>query len=159
MNWARTDPWFTIRLMLHGMHPNSPLSHPALVKRIFFGASMPQQTVAQFSTGLNRYEAYLWPFSMMAHFADAGRVLGQIRNDAACKVLVLTGTEDRLMSAPIMERLGMFYRDAAAAQGDSDLAGKAAEVAFVPGAGHHLQNDVGWEVGARRLLEFYERVC
>lgn len=27
--------------------------------------------------------------------------------------------------------------------------------AVVPGAGHHCQNDAGWEVGARKVLEFY----
>lgn len=130
-----------------------------LVRRIFFSESMPQQSVLQFASGLNRYESYLWPFSMMFSFADPRKILRQIRNDGKCKVLVLTGSEDKLMTAPIMERLGAFYRDAAAEIGEGNLAGSVAEVAFVPGAGHHLQNDTDWEVGARRLLEFYERIC
>jgi pimeloyl-ACP methyl ester carboxylesterase len=157
-NWAKADPWFQVRLNLQGWHPNSPLSHPALVRRIFFSNKLPEPSLAQFVSRVNRYESYLWPFSMLTSFADPVRVLERIRNDAPRKVLVLTGSEDKLMTAPVMERLGMFYREAAGELGYA-AADEAAEVAFVEGAGHHLQNDVGWEEGANKLLGFYDNVC
>ncbi|KAH7320081.1 Alpha/Beta hydrolase protein [Stachybotrys elegans] len=158
MNWARVDPWFLIRMLLHGWHPNSPLSHPMLIKRIFFGEDIGDAQVAEFQAHVNRYEAFWWPITMMTAFADPRRILRHIQNDSDRKVLVLTGTEDKLMTAPIMERLGAFYREAARALWAGKTTDDAAEVSFVPRAGHHLQNDTTWEIGAKKLVEFYRQL-
>ncbi|MCV5073652.1 hypothetical protein OFB51_27050, partial [Escherichia coli] len=42
--------------------------------------------------------------------------------------------------------------------GFKDTAGRGVRFALVPGAGHHCQNDVGWEVGARKVLAFYREL-
>lgn len=42
--------------------------------------------------------------------------------------------------------------------GPKDTAGRGVRFALVPGAGHHCQNDVGWEVGARKVLAFYRQL-
>lgn len=155
MNWAKEDPWFIFRMLLHGGHPNSPLSHPMLTKHIFFSDAIATPYLLQFQRRLGRYESLLWPFSMMRPFAEPAAILGQIRNDAEAKVLVMAGSGDRLMTGPVMEKLAGAYRDAAR---KLDGENGAVELYFVQGAGHHLQNDVPWESGARRLLEFYARL-
>jgi hypothetical protein len=43
-------------------------------------------------------------------------------------------------------------------QGGEDTTANGTRVTWVPGAGHHLQNDVQWQVGAEKLLAFYEQL-
>ncbi|CCC05271.1 unnamed protein product [Sordaria macrospora k-hell] len=61
LNWFRLDPLFTLRMILHGWHPNSPLSHPSLVRRIFFSDQLPESYLLRFMSFMNRYESFLWP--------------------------------------------------------------------------------------------------
>ncbi|KAF4977144.1 hypothetical protein FZEAL_6287 [Fusarium zealandicum] len=154
MNWWRMDPWFTIRMVLHLWHSNSPLSHPKLTQRAFFGDKCPVSAVIPFQRHLNRYESYLWPFSMMYPFASASSILRRIHNDGASgeKVLVMAGTQDKLMTASVTDKTAAFYREAGTKARDG------VRLCFVEGAGHHLQNDVQWEDGAEKLLEFYKGI-
>lgn len=151
MNWAKIDPWFTIRMLFHAGHSNSPLSHPILTHRIFFGDSFPLSSVAPFQRHLNRYESFLWPFSMMHHFSSASNILSHIRNEgsSAEKVLVMAGSQDKLMDKTVTERTAAWYRDVNA----------GVRIQFVEGAGHHLQNDVQWKDGAEKLLDFYKGIA
>ncbi|KAM7204778.1 putative Abhydrolase domain containing protein [Rhypophila sp. PSN 637] len=188
INWFKLDPWFTLRMVFHGWHPNSPLSHPKLVRRVFFSDEQTDEYIENFHKLGSPYESFLWPLGMGYKFVDPARVLGQISgwgtkgpdND---RVLVLAGDGDKIMTYPVMEKLAWFYRrawaglvrdkklDAAASSSDGgddvrslaadgglDSAGQGVRLAVVPGAGHHLQNDVQWEIGAKKLLEFYEQL-
>ncbi|KAL8296649.1 hypothetical protein RB597_005973 [Gaeumannomyces tritici] len=186
VNWWRADPLFTVRMLFHGWHPNSPLSHPALTKRIFFSdGGVDDDYVARFQARTSAYESFLWPISMMRPFVDPERLLRRLFGRAGAddgssqRILVMSGEGDRLMTPPVMRHLAATYRaaflgearakkieaghDAAAVvplagEGGRDNAGQAVRFCMVPGAGHHLQNDVQWEVGARKLLGFYRQL-
>lgn len=155
MNWWKMDPWFTIRLIFHLWHSNSPLSHPKLTQRAFFGDKFPLSAVIPFQRHMNRYESYLWPFGMMYSFTSPSNILSHIRNDGASgeKVLVMAGTQDKLMTVPVTEKTATFYREAGNDKRDG------VRLRFVEGAGHHLQNDVQWEDGAEKLFEFYKGIA
>ncbi|KAI5458565.1 Alpha/Beta hydrolase protein [Mariannaea sp. PMI_226] len=153
MNWSRLDPWFMVRLMLHAFHPNSPLSHPILTHRAFFGDRFPMSAVMPFQRRMNRYESYGWPFSMMRPFATASSVLRHIHSEASSgyKVLVMAGSQDALMTPQVTRETTEFYRAEAGAE--------RVRMESVEGAGHHLQNDVQWEDGAAKLLDFYKGIA
>lgn len=155
INWAKLDPWFTVRMLFHGWHSNSPLSHPVLTQRAFFGSKFPLESVMPFQNRLSRYESFLWPISMMRPFAKPSAVLSQIGSRAAgsTKLLIMAGTEDKLMTPQETEDITAFYR------GVEGVSEKAIRLEFVEGAGHHLQNDVQWQDGADKLLSFYKQVC
>ncbi|KAI0205569.1 Alpha/Beta hydrolase protein [Astrocystis sublimbata] len=178
VNWWLLDPWFTIRLIFHGWHSNSPLSHPVLVKRVFFSKSYDDKKLAEFQSHLNRYESFLWPMGMMLPFIDPKRVLRSITGwGVSDRVLIMAGTEEKLMTKPVQENTAETYRTAfselvrdstldakdttvqpLSGDGGSDNTGHGVEVAWVPGAGHHLQNDTPWEIGAKKLLAFLQRL-
>ena len=183
LNWWRLDPWFSLRMIFHGWHPNSPLSHPALTRRIFFSDKQTDEYVEGFQKLACPYESFLWPLGMGYKFVSPVRILQQISGWGAgsqSRVLVLAGGEDKIMTHPIMERLAGFYRaayesvvglkkidgaaddggDVESVSGDGglDTAGLGVRLCVVPGVGHHLQNDVDWEVGAAKLLAFYEQL-
>ncbi|KAI3340532.1 Alpha/Beta hydrolase protein [Ustulina deusta] len=175
MNWWRLDPWFTIRMMLHGWHSNSPLSHPFLMKRVFFSDGYPEDKLAEFQSHMSSYESFLWPIGMIFRFVDPKKVLQNITGWGAGKnrVLIMAGIEEKLMTKPVQEKAADTYRTAFSGlvqdtkleahddavhalpgDGGMDSAGHGVELAWVPGAGHHLQNDTTWKIGAEKLLAF-----
>ncbi|GAP83912.1 putative alpha beta hydrolase fold protein [Rosellinia necatrix] len=178
VNWWFLDPWFTIRMMFHGLHSNSPLSHPFLVRRVFFSDDYPDEKLADFQGRMNRYESFLWPCGMVFRFADPKRVLRNITGwGTGNRVLIMAGTEEKLMTRPVQEKAAETYRAAFSGlvrdaileakdeavqdlpgEGGLDNAGHGVELAYVPGAGHHLQNDTMWEIGAEKLLAFLRRL-
>ena len=123
---------------------------------------------------MNRYESFLWPLGMMRRFVDPKKVLQSIMGlDAGNRVLIMAGTAEKLMTRPIQEKTAETYRTAFselvrdtelkarddvvhALPGERgiDNAGHGVELAWVPDAGHHLQNDTTWETGAEKLLSF-----
>ncbi|KAM0248202.1 hypothetical protein ACHAP5_003584 [Fusarium lateritium] len=155
LNWWKLDPWFTIRMIFHLWHSNSPLSHPKLTQCAFFGDKFPLSAVIPFQCHMNRYESYLWPFSMMHSFASASSIFRHTRNEGASgeKVLVMAGTQDKLMTASVTENTATFYRK------EGIEARDGVKLRFVEGAGHHLQNDVQWEDGAEKLFDFYKGIA
>ncbi|KAK4226965.1 Alpha/Beta hydrolase protein [Podospora fimiseda] len=169
INWWRLDPWFNLRMIFHLYHPNSPLSHPTLTRRVFFSSpSYPQSSLLEFQSHTSRYESFLWPLGMLFKFTNPHRLLSSITSASKTKVLVLAGEKDVIMTRGIMEQLGGWYRSAGYKRidgeeeikelegADGDTEGKGARIVYVPGVGHHLQNDFGWEVGVRKLVEFVE---
>ncbi|KAI0452938.1 Alpha/Beta hydrolase protein [Xylaria acuta] len=178
VNWWLLDPWFTFRMIFHGWHSNSPLSHPVLVKRAFFSRDYDEDKLADFQSHLNRYESFLWPLGMIFRFVDPKRVLRSISGwGLSNRVLIMAGTEEKLMTKPVQEKAAETYRTAfselvretrldakdvtihaLAGEGGLDNAGHGVELAWVPGAGHHLQNDTTWEIGAEKLLAFLRRL-
>ncbi|TXT04795.1 hypothetical protein VHUM_04063 [Vanrija humicola] len=142
-NWMALDKWFVFRLFFcHFGHPNSALSHPLLTLRAFFGKAFPLDKVYPFQARMARYESLRWPFSMLSAFAPAQDVLKHVEGR---RVLVLAGDEDALMTPEVTRETAAYYA----------LAGGDVRTEFVQGAGHHLQNDVQWEDGAARLLDWF----
>ena len=89
----------------------------------------------------------------------------------------MAGSEDKLMTPEVQFNSAKTYRDEFVAMveekrieasdeeiiktdGENSLddAGHGVRLAFVPGAGHHLQNDVQWKVGAEKLLAFLRQL-
>lgn len=151
MNWARLDPWFTLRMIFHLWHPNSSVSHPVLTQRAFFGDKFPLASVMPFQHRMNRFESLWWPLAMMRPFATAGQILDSIRPGKGDRVLVMAGDQDKLMTPEVTLNTTAFYK---AVLPD----GNGVRMELVEGAGHHLQNDVQWEDGAKRLLEWYKQL-
>ncbi|KAB5583381.1 Alpha/Beta hydrolase protein [Coniochaeta sp. 2T2.1] len=182
VNWWKVDPLFTIRMWFHLGHPNSPLSHPALTRRVFFHGAVSDAYMEEFQRHINPYECFRWPLSMMKPFTSFPRILGQISGwdeHGGARVMVLRGEYDRLMTLPVMEKLTGAFREAYrqlvrvtdkkidwrredeasfAGAGGEDTQADGVRFCCVPDAGHHMQNDVGWEVGAQKLLDFYEQL-
>jgi hypothetical protein len=180
VDWWTFDPLFGIRLLLHLGHPNSPLSHPALTRRIFFHGPLSDTYLEEFQRHMNPYECFWWPLTMARSFASFPRILMQIHGwgrDNSSRVLVLGGECDKLVMLPVMKKLADAFRgtycrlvkekkiDAGkvsagplAGAGGEDTQADGVRFCVVPGAGHHMQNDIGWEVGAQKLLEFYQQL-
>lgn len=162
-------------MMFHLGHPNSPLSHPALTRRVFFSDALSDQYVHNFQTHTNAYESLLWPMGMVRPFVNARNVVQHIAGwGKGQRILVLAGGGDKLMTLGVMRQLATFYRRAfrtlvsekkleadnsivVPPEGEEGLdnAGDGVRLDIVPGAGHHLQNDAQWKVGAKKLLDFY----
>lgn len=70
MNWWKLDPLFTIRMWFHLGHPNSPLSHPSLTRRVFFHGPVSDAYMEEFQSHINPYECFWWPLAMMRPFAS-----------------------------------------------------------------------------------------
>jgi pimeloyl-ACP methyl ester carboxylesterase len=177
-NWWLLDPFFTIRMIFHGWHPNSPLSHPLLTKRVFFGDQVSSAYVEKFQGHMNAYESFWWPLGMMKPFVNSHRLLSHIAGwGRGPRILILYGQQDKLMTRPVMRRLAESYRAASRHLADKeappagsdavkplpgtdgqDDEGQGVRFCVVPGAGHHMQNDTTWEVGAEKLLRFYEQL-
>ncbi len=165
-------------MILHLWHPNSPLSHPALTKRAFFSDAQTDAYVEAFQDRICPYESLVWAMGMMKPFVDMDQILGQISGgEAGQRVMVLAGELDKIMTLPIMEDLAQAFRtrysslvqrgalqgvDAEVVplpgDGDRDSTGHGVRYCVVPQAGHHLQNDVPWEIGAQKLLAFYKQL-
>jgi hypothetical protein len=148
------------------------------VKRVFFSEGYPDDKLAEFQRHLNHYESYLWALGMMFRFVDPQRVLKNITGwGASNRVLIMAGTEEKLMTRSIQEKAADTYRTAFSelveekkldakeeeihplqGEGGLDNAGRGVELAWVPGAGHHLQNDTTWKVGAEKLVAFLHRL-
>lgn len=177
-NWARLDPWFGLRMFLRDLgHPRSPLSSLTLVHRAFFSAEFPQEQVAAFVPDMPEYESLLWPMGMMLPFVRARDVLRNVlgwvsgRESALRqRVLVLAGGKDTLMGTVLMRRMTEQYRRGLVKlvkQGklnsgshENHLESLSSAVGFfvVEGAGHHIQNDLQWEEGAKHILAFVEQL-
>lgn len=94
----------------------------------------------------------------MKPFATASSILKQIHNNSGEKMLVMAGAADRMMTIPVTKQTADFYREASEGKSDGEDVKNGVRLAFVEGAGHHLQNDVTWEDGAAKLLDFYRKI-
>lgn len=161
-------------MWLHLGHPNSPLSHPTLTRRVFFHGSVSDSYMEEFQRHINAYECLWWPLQMMRPFVDFSRIVTHIDgwgSTKAPRVLILSGEHDKLMTQPIMERLADTFRralDHAATLKKVDTTRHelvadvdhedGVRLAVVPGTGHHMQNDIGWKFGAQKLFEFTQQI-
>jgi len=150
-------------MIFHLWHPNSPLSHPVLTRRVFFSEALSDDYVQKFHEKASPYESFLWIMGMRKTFVDPQTVLSQISSwgRAAQSMLILRGEVDKIMPKPEMDKLAGFYRkafsglvaqkkldaedidvQAISGEGGQDNAGHGVRVSMVPGAGHHLQKYV-----------------
>ncbi|KAL2157744.1 hypothetical protein VTH06DRAFT_5012 [Thermothelomyces fergusii] len=177
-SWRMLDPWFVPRMILHLWHPNSPLSHPALTRRAFFSREQTDPYLEAFQDKMCAYESLASTVGMMKSFVNQRTVLSQLAGRSTGQgVMILCGELDRIMRQPIMEDLVRTYRttysnmvqkkqllgeDAEVVpltgEGGRDNAGHGVRYCLVPRAAHHLMNDVTWEVGAEKVLAFYEQL-
>ncbi|TQN69474.1 Lariat debranching enzyme [Colletotrichum shisoi] len=136
-NWVMFDPWFAIRMLFHGRHPNSPLSNPFLVKQAFFGDQMPDSAVLKFQKHVNRYESFLWPISMMRPFTTAASIAESISGwGSSERIMVMAGTQDKMMTHDVMSKLAALYRTAfAELVGSKKLDAKVNDVEPLSGEG------------------------
>ncbi|KAJ4306744.1 hypothetical protein N0V88_000110 [Collariella sp. IMI 366227] len=178
ISWAALDPWFSFRMIFHLWHPNSPLSHPGLTRQAFFSNDQTDAYVEAFQARINPYESFLWALGMMRPFVSAQNIINQITSwGRGQSILVMVGEADKLTTPSILGNLAKMYRQAFSTQvrqkrldaedtevipvpeeGEQDTTGHGVQFRVVPNAGHHLQNDVTWEVGARKLLAFYRQL-
>jgi hypothetical protein len=170
------DPWFIFRMLFnHFGHPMSPLSSTKLVKQAFFCDDYPMDKVIEFEKRMPRNESYLWPMGQMWRMAEG---LNVIRNIVGWgnteRIAIILANNDRLITPNLCQRTADEYREAfdnAVLGGDiiadfrevavapnGESVGQGVIVYVVPGAGHHLQNDLQSEVGAVKLLDFYEHL-
>ncbi|QDS73337.1 hypothetical protein FKW77_006648 [Venturia effusa] len=175
LNWFFLDKWFLPRMLFkHFGHPMSPLSSTALVKQVFFSPEYPLSSVAQFESLMPRYESFLWPNGMLFRFVNFQNVLKRISGKGhGSRILILAGERDRLVSLDIAKREAEEYRsvfrelaktnrlkaevdDVVEEEGEST--GCGVQFRVVDGAGHHFMNDLMWEEGAEKLLDFYEQL-
>ncbi|KAH7106098.1 Alpha/Beta hydrolase protein [Auriculariales sp. MPI-PUGE-AT-0066] len=157
LDWMKMDRWSSIRGIFHLWHPNTMLSHPALVQRAFFSTKVTQSFVENFMQHAAPYEAFGWPISMLRQFVQPLAVLQHIRGwddkdkKGRARVLVLAGELDAIIRTYNCRKLAAFYHVGEHGQ-------TAVKYEEVSGVAHHLQNDVGWEAGAQKLIEFYEQL-
>jgi hypothetical protein len=140
---------------------------------------MPEEKVRMFEKLLSPYESFLWPIGMLRPFVNVKNILQQISGwgslSTSERVMVLAGGEDKLMTRSIMHAMADAYRsglkelvaakkikatisEEVKVMEEGDDVGQGVRFAVVPFAGHHMQNDVPWEVGAKKILSFYEQL-
>lgn len=165
-------------LLKHFGHPMSPLSSTSLVKQAFFSPSYPLSSVSQFETLMPKYESLLWPLGMSFKFTNFQNVLKRISSKGhGSRILILASQCDKLVTLDIAKREAEEYRNVFrdlaltnrlkvevdevvevdnGVEGESE--GCGVQVRVVEGAGHHFMNDVMWEEGAEKLLDFYKQL-
>ncbi|KAF4564538.1 hypothetical protein EYR40_010704 [Pleurotus pulmonarius] len=172
MNWWKMDPWFSLRMWGHFLHPNSPLSSTGLVKRAFFCDAKPDSEVDAFAQKMSYYESFLWPLGMMlGRLVDVRNVVKRISGweSRGCSLMVLAAEKDRLMSIKQMKGAAEHYRGGlmdlirtkkldSVESGDPEGDVSGVRFRVVAGAGHHLQNDIQWHEGACEVVGFYEQL-
>ncbi|RYO95971.1 hypothetical protein DL765_011709 [Monosporascus sp. GIB2] len=151
---------------------------PGTGSQAFFSEDYPETELLEFQQHLSRYESFLWPIGMLLPFVDAKKVLQNITGwGASDKLLIMAGTGDKMMTKNVQEKAANTYRIAfselvkdkkleakdeevrpLAGEGGMDNSGRGVRLAWVPGAGHHLQNDAMWEIGAEKLLAFLQQL-
>jgi len=176
--WFKLDPWFALRFYIRDLcHPKSPLSSTTLVHRAFFCPSYPTEKVVEFERFMPDYESLMWPIGMMHSFIKVKNVLMNILGwtQGRQRLLVVAGSEDKLMSVKQMRKMASQYRqalmnliqkrlitekkDVEAEEADEvESAANGVRFEIVNGSGHHIQNDLQWEVAADRILEFLNQL-
>lgn len=141
------------------LHPRSPLSSTTLVHNTFFSAGFLKEKVQEFEREMPEMESMRWPLGMITRFVDPKKVVGNIvptlKNGR--KILIIAGTDDKLVRVRIMEQLTAWYRSALElATGKNEEETDVIRFGVVQGSGHHLMRDVGWKKCSGLILEWLE---
>ena len=151
------------------------------VRRLMFCSEYPDDKLEHFTRYLAESEAMVWALGMVPKFADFQRVvqrgtagLGGGRTDGE-RIMILSGELDELMDVPMTQQLAMRYRNTVRdVTGEKVLhvscdveyveekytedRGNGVRMVIVKGSGHHVQNDLQWEVGAERIEDFLQQL-
>lgn len=165
------DPWFVPRYYIRDFwHPRSPLSSTTLVHNAFFSPSFPREQVRGFEMQMPEYESMVWPLGQMFPFVNVRGVLSNIlgwESGGESRLLVVAGELDQLMGVKLMRDMARVYGCAVQKYlpvGSNVKSKENAEeddrVGFevVNASGHHLQNDLHWEEGAKKIQAFLEQL-
>ena len=184
INLIRMDPLFLPRFLLYRLHPRALLPTTVHVRRLFFSPQYPNDKLEDFNQYLAESESMVWVLGMIPKFADFQIVVQRSiiglggSEPKGERILILVGEHDVLMDVQMMRRLAMRYRDAVkqsigengeshvgsdgANQADTEAytenRGDGVRTVVVKGAGHHVQNDLQWEVGAQRVADFLQQL-
>ena len=152
-------------LFRHLGHPMSPLSSTRLVKQAFFCDQFPLEKVAQFERFMPRMESFAWPMGQNFRFGTFRNILQRITGwGMGQRLLVLAGERDRLVTLNVTEQEAREGRESFVdLVAEKKIEAKVDEYCgvryhIVEGAGHHMQNDLQWEDGANKLLDFYNQL-
>ena len=178
---ALVDPLVVPRVLFHGLHPRAMLLTTTHVRRLFFSPQFPDDKLEEFTKCLAESESWAWQLGMMLKFIDFNRVVrrsivgwGSGKTDGE-RILMLGGEGDVLMDVAMMHRLARRYRKTVRDSEGAQEIGRAGEVGYdtetytedredgvrvviLKGAGHHFQNDLQWEVGAQRIVDFLQQL-
>ena len=167
-NWLlRIDWWIFVRGFFMLQHPKSALCTTTLVKNAFFSPDYPYNKVREFEGWMAPYESLQWPAGLMGSwkggrnvFLDPVKIVRNISaKKAGCdRILIIMGDHDHMMQ----DTQGRSIAEYAQAIKEVDKKRRSqttdptSGIRFVEIArtGHHLQNDVRWEEGAKALLDF-----
>jgi hypothetical protein len=155
------------------------------VRRLMFCSEYPDDKLEHFTQYLAESEAMVWALGMVPKFADFHRVVqqgtagfGGGRTDGE-RIMILAGELDELMDIPMTQRLAMRYRNTVRdVRGEKKVLRVSCDVGYesdkeekytedredgvrmviVKGSGHHVQNDLQWEVGAQRIEDFLQQL-
>lgn len=185
VNLIRVDPLFVPRLLLHGLHPRTLLLTTTQARRIFFSPQYPSDKLEKFARYFSESESMVCVLGMIPKFVDFRSVVQRsIVGLGGCKpeserILILVGELDVFMDVRTMHRLAKRYREAVRHSIDengearvSSFEGHEADreqtymedrgdgvrMVVVKGAGHHVQNDLQWEVGVERVVDFLQQL-
>jgi hypothetical protein len=166
------DPWFVPRYYIRDLwHPRSPLSSTALVHQAFFSPAFPREDIKGFETQMAEYESMVWPLGQMFSFVNVRGVISNIlgwQKEGGSRLLVVAGELDTLMGVTLMRQMAGVYRRTIERYFPSlsnkieskEKLEEEERVSFevVSASGHHLQNDLHWEEGARKIQSFLEQL-
>ena len=184
INFLRMDPLFVPRLLLYCLHPRAMLPTTIHLRRLFFSPQYPNDELEDFNHYLPESESMVWVLGLIRKFVDfrivvqrsiTGLGSSQLNEE---RILILVGELDVLMDVSMMRRLATRYRDAVkqltgekreghVSSDEDDEAytetytenrGDGVRMVVVKGAGHHVQNDLQWEVGVQRVADFLQQL-
>jgi hypothetical protein len=135
---------------------------------------MPTEKVQAFEKPLSPYKSFLWPIGMLQPFVNVHNILqGNVGWGTADRLMILGRDNDKLMTTGIMHRVAdthcSAFRDLveskrieakceqSRAQGKDDF-GDGVRFTIALSAGHRMQIDEPWAIGAKKILSFYEQL-
>jgi pimeloyl-ACP methyl ester carboxylesterase len=184
-NLIRVDPYLVPRNLLYGLHPRAMLLTTAHVRRVFFSRQYPDDKLEDFTRYFSESDSMVGLIGMIPKFVDFQTVvqrgivwLAGGKPDGE-RILIIVGEHDVLMDVPLMHQLAKRYRDAVrGSMGEEQVDRVSCAVGYeagleeaytenredgvrmvvVKGAGHYVQNDLQWEVGAQRVADFLQQL-
>lgn len=153
------------------------------VRRAWFSPEYPSDKLQEVMKYMPEIETFFCGIELCFPFASCRHIVQNLLGWSADKlesqkILVISGSADKLMDPSTMRQLSKCYRDAIQyvmperaspvidTAGDEDNTGKLFEenqgsgirMVVVNGAGHHIQNDIQWEIGAERVADFLQQL-
>jgi pimeloyl-ACP methyl ester carboxylesterase len=165
-NWlTRIDWWMFLRGLLMFQHPRAALCTTLLVKNAFFGPDYPVSRAKDFEQWMAPYESLRWPSQTVGSWQngknvwlDTAKIVRNITTTDPSKdrVLIILGSEDKMMQGTQARSVAEYAGAIGTSRDGNQVSG--VRLVEIPRAGHHLQNDIQWEDGARALLTFLRQL-